>query len=108
MIYLVSNDIKTTSTDIQSLSVEDSLKMIQSWPVVQYDSETTGLDSHICDMTSMQFGYKDFKTGTSDQIVVDCKSIDPKLYKSTIENSLLIGHHLQFDLSFCITIVSLL
>ena len=100
MIYLVSNDIKTTSTDIQSLSVEDSLKMIQSWPVVQYDSETTGLDPHICDMTSMQFGYKDFKTGISDQIVVDCKSIDPKLYKSTIENSLLIGHHLQFDLKF--------
>jgi len=100
MIYLVSNSIKTSSADIQPMSVEDSLKMIQSWPVVQIDSETTGLDCHICDLTSIQFGYKDFKTDTADQIVVDCKSVDPKLYKETIEKSLLIGHNLKFDLKF--------
>lgn len=100
MIYLVSNSIKTSSADITPMSVEDSLTMIKSWPVVQIDDETTGLDPHICDLVSIQFGYKDFSTGTTDQIVVDCKSIDPKLYKTVIENSLLIGHNLKFDLKF--------
>lgn len=100
MIYLVSNSIKTSSADITPMSVEDSLTIIKSWPVVQIDTETTGLDPHICDLVSIQFGYKDFSTGTTDQIVVDCKSIDPKLYKTVIENSLLIGHNLKFDLKF--------
>ena len=100
MIYLVSNDIQTTSADIQKISVEDSLKMIEGWPVIQFDTETTGLDPHICDLTSLQFGYKDFKDNTSNQIVVDCRSVDPKLYKSAIEGSLLIGHNLKFDLQY--------
>lgn len=74
--------------------------MIQDWPVVQFDTETTGLDPHICDLISMQFGYKNFKTDQTDQIIVDCKSVDPKLYKKIIEDSLLIGHNLKFDLQY--------
>lgn len=100
MIYLVSNELQTSSADIKKISVEDSLAMIQSWPVVQLDTETTGLDARICDLTSIQFGYKDFKTGEANQIVVDCRSIDPKLYKDTIEHAILIGHNLKFDLKF--------
>ena len=74
--------------------------MIRSWPVVQYDSETTGLDCHICKLRSMQFGYKDFQTGEINQIVVDCESIDPAQYKDVIEQSYLIGHNLKFDIEF--------
>lgn len=100
MIYLVSKELKPPSVDVKMMSIEDSLKLVRSWPVVQFDTETTGLDPHECSLTSMQFGYKDFKTGESTQIVVDCGSVDPKLYKDAIEKSYLIGHNLKFDLQF--------
>lgn len=101
MIYLVSDNIDVSGyNDVQKLSFEDSIAVISSWPVVQYDSETTGLDPHVCQMTSMQFGYRDFKTGAHNEIVVDCLSVKPELYKKTIENSYLIGHNLKFDLQF--------
>lgn len=101
MIYLVSGTIDVSSlTDVQKMSVEDSIELIRKWPVVQFDTETTGLDPHVCKLASMQFGYHDFKTGENTQIVVDCGSIDPLLYRSTIENSYIVGHNLKFDLEF--------
>ena len=101
MIYLVSKTIDISDMeDVRILPVEDSIRLIQSWPVVQFDTETTGLDSRICSLLSMQFGYKNFKTGENTVIVVDCKSIDPKEYKEVIESSHLIGHNLKFDLKF--------
>lgn len=96
MIYLVSNTIQGAS----KLSVKESLELILSWPVVQFDTETTGLNPHICKLLSLQFGYKDFTTGECTQIVVDCLSINPEEYKEAIEKSYLIGHNLKFDLEF--------
>lgn len=101
MIYLVSNDIDVTSLDgVEKLTLEKSLDIISHWPVVQVDTETSGLDPHICKLTSMQFGYKNFSTGEHTEIVVDCNSIDPREYKYVIEHSYLIGHNLKFDLKF--------
>ena len=101
MIYLVSTAIDVSKMkDVQKLSVQESLDIISKWPVVQFDTETTGLDPRICKLISMQFGYKDFSTGEHTEIVVDCHSIDPLLYKETIENAYLIGHNLKFDLKF--------
>ena len=101
MIYLVSNKIDVSGMqDIQKLSMEESLDIIAHWPVVQFDTETTGLDARICNLTSMQFGYKHFDTGEHTEIVVDCLSIDPKEYKEVIESQYLIGHNLKFDLQF--------
>lgn len=101
MIYLVSNDIDASNmSGIEKLSVKESIDTISSWPVVQFDTETTGLDPHISKLFSMQFGYKDFKTEETTQIVVDCKSVDPTKYKHVIEQSYLIGQNLKFDLKF--------
>lgn len=103
MIYLVSNQIKIPedySDRIQPLDIESSRQMIRSWPVVQFDTETTGLDCHICKLRSLQFGYKDFKSDAETQIVVDCLSIQPEEYRDVIESSYLIGHNLKFDLEF--------
>lgn len=100
MIYIVSDKIKSNTDDIKNLSVKESIDIIRGWPVVQFDTETTGLDSHVCKLTSMQFGYKDFKTDECTQIVVDCNSVDPKEYKELLETSYLIGHNLKFDLQF--------
>ena len=101
MIYLVSNDIDTSKMEgIEKLSLKESLDILTQWPVVQFDVETTGLDPHICKLTSMQFGYKHFQTGEHTEIVVDCNSIDPAEYKNAIENQYLIGHNLKFDLKY--------
>ena len=101
MIYLVSNSIDVSDMpDVKKLSVEDSFNMIRHWPVVQFDTETDGLDPHVNNLISMQFGYKHFDTGEQQVIVVDCKSIDPKEYKNVLENRYLIGHNLKFDLQF--------
>lgn len=101
MIYLVSDSIDVSGLDwVKSISLEESKSMILKWPVVQFDTETTGLDPHVCKLISLQFGYKDFKSGSHDEIVVDCTSIAPERYKSVIENSSLVGHNLKFDLEF--------
>lgn len=101
MIYLVSNDLDVSKEpDMENISLTAALSMIASWPVVQYDSETTGLDEHICFLTSLQFGYKNFSDGSHNEIVVDCRSCAPELFKDAIEHSYLIGHNLKFDLKF--------
>lgn len=101
MIYLVSNVIDPANIpDARKMSVEDSISLIKSWPVVQFDTETTGLDPHISRLTSLQFGYKDFSTNECTQVVVDCRNIDASLYKECIETSYIIGHNLKFDLKF--------
>ncbi|MBQ3949063.1 MAG: hypothetical protein II661_01190 [Bacteroidales bacterium] len=86
--------------DVHKLSVEESLDIITRWPVVQFDTETTGLDPRVCRMTSMQFGYREFSTSKHTEIVVDCNSVDPVRYKDVLEQQVLIGHNLKFDLQF--------
>ena len=100
MIYLVSDNIDATGDDIKKLTVDESLDIIAHWPVVQFDTETTGFDPHVCSLTSMQFGYKHFDSGDHTEIVIDCTSINPKNYKEVIESQYLIGHNLKFDLQF--------
>lgn len=97
MIYLVSAEQQLFKSDkYQRLSVEDSIKLIRSWKHIQYDSETKGRDAHIGKLLSMQFGSPD----KSAQIVVDATTINPVLYKDVLEEKLLIGHNLKFDLQW--------
>ena len=101
MIYLVSKNIDVSGMNgIEGLSIADSRDLIRSWPVKQYDSETTGLNANLCDMTAMQFGYKNFSDNTSDQVVIDCKTVSPLDYKDILEHSYLIGHNIKFDIKF--------
>ena len=86
--------------NVKKISFETSLDIIRGWPVIQFDTETTGLNAHLCDLVCMQFGYKDFHTGKSDQIIVDTLSIDALLYRQIIESKPIIGHNLKFDLQF--------
>ena len=101
MIYLVSKDIDCSEIEgVNKISVDESINIISKWPVVQFDTETTGLDPHVGNLLSMQFGYKNFSTDEHNEIVVDCLSIDPRQYKDILENSFLIGHNLKFDLQW--------
>lgn len=101
MIYVVSKAIDVSKMEgIFPLSLEESKQLIKSWYVIQLDTETNGLDPHINKLTSVQFGYKNYKTGEITAIVVDCNSIQIEEYKEILESSYVIGHNLKFDLQF--------
>lgn len=95
MIFVVSND-DNLNTIYQRISVEESLNFLSEHTELQYDSETTGRDAHLCKLLCVQFGYGHGQT----QIVVDCTTVDIMLYKDILETKLLIGHNLKFDLQF--------
>lgn len=95
MIYLVSSQQQLFESEVYSMmTVEESLKEIASWKMIQFDTEGTGLDCHIAKMLTMQFGNID----KSMQIVVDVTTVNPLLYKDVIENGFLIGHNLKYDI----------
>lgn len=95
MIYLVTTQQELfESNDYTIISIEESLQLIRGCKVLQYDSETDGVDSHINKVLSIQMGTD------NDQIVVDATTINISVYKDVLEDALLIGHNLKFDLQF--------
>lgn len=97
MIYLVTNQLELyDNPEYEIISVEDSIEMISSWDIIQYDSETTGRDARVCDLLCAQFGNKAVNT----QVVVDCTTVDIRRYKNILEDNYIIGHNLKFDLQF--------
>ena len=98
MIYLVTNQLSLfESTNYEIISVEESLFILKTWTTIQYDSETSGRNPHICHKLCIQFGNKQ----ANIQIVVDVTTVNILLYKEIFESkSLFIGHNLKFDLQF--------
>ena len=97
MIYLVSGQQKLfDSPHYTMLSIEDSLAMINSWGIIQFDLETAGRDCHLCDILCAQFG----NDASDVRIVVDCTTVDIKLYKKFLEEKYIVGQNLKFDLQF--------
>lgn len=97
MVYVVTKQQELFKpTEYKIISTEESLNLLNDCEVLQFDSETTGCSSRICDILCIQFGNKkkDF------QIVVDCTTTDITLYKDILESKLLIGQNLKFDLQF--------
>lgn len=97
MIYLVSSNQELfDDSDYRHISAKESLEIMSSWTLVEFDTETEGRDSHIDRLLCAQFGNK-----TADiQIVVDCVTTDIRLYKDVLESKLVIGQNLKFDLQF--------
>ena len=69
---------------------------MESWDILQFDSETSGRDPHICKLLCIQFGDKQGE----NQVVVDTTTISPSYYKKLLESKYIIGHNLKFDLQF--------
>ena len=79
MVYLVTTQEELFENDLYTIiSADKALEIMQSWDVIQVDSETSGRDPHLCDFLCFQFGNKAADT----QIVVDCSCVDIKLYKN--------------------------
>lgn len=97
MIYLVTaNQSLFESPIYEHISIDESLKMMQSWKMVQFDTETTGTYARLDKLLSAQFGNMD----KSAQVVVDCSTVDITKYKEILESKYLIGQNLKFDLQF--------
>lgn len=97
MIYVVTKEQHLfNSSDYTNISIEESLQFLKDCKILQVDSETTGRDPHLCNILCIQFGNKE----KDFQIVVDCTTIDILQYKSILENTLIVGQNLKFDLQF--------
>lgn len=96
MIYLVTNQLSLFDNDTYKIiSVEESLRLLDSLTIVGLDTETSGLDPHTNGLITIQLGCFDF------QVVVDCKTIDITLYKEFLEsNRLFVGWNIKFDLKW--------
>lgn len=94
MVYLVTTENRLVDTSYKIISVEESLKLLNTLSIVGLDTETSGRDPHICKLLCVQIGNKDI------QIVIDCSTIDIIQYKKYIESHYIVGHNLKFDLQF--------
>lgn len=97
MIYLVTTQQELfNNSEYKIISVEESLQLLNSCNILQYDSETSCKNFHLGKILCIQFGNK-----TKDfQIVIDCTTIDIQYYKEILEETLLVGHNLKFDISW--------
>ena len=97
MIYYVTNSIELFNNDKYTIIGADyALSLLQKYNKFQADSETGGKDSHICDLLLFQLGTIDKEI----QFVIDCTTVDIRLFKDVLENSLLIFQNGKFDLQF--------
>lgn len=101
MIYFVTlREEFFLNDNYKVISVEESLELLSKATLLQYDSETTGLDPYLCKLRMIQFGSDKYNF----QIVVDTETISPLFYKDILENKILIGHNIKFDLKFLYTL----
>lgn len=96
MIYLVSTEqFIFQSSDIISVTVEESLRLLEPLKIVGLDTETTGLDPYTKNLKLVQMGCKDF------QVVIDTTTIDILKYKDFLESDrLFLLWNAKFDLKW--------
>jgi DNA polymerase-1 len=95
MIYLVTNQQAMFSPSGYSMAtVEESLEYLKTLDIIGFDTETKGMDPYTKDLLSMQLGDQD------KQFVIDCLTVNPRLYKEILESKELIMHNAKFDLRF--------
>ena len=95
MIYLVTNQQAAFAPVGYSLAtVQDSLDYLETLEEIAVDTETRGFDPYTKELLSMQLGDE------QKQYVIDCGSVNPKLYKDILEKKLLILQNAKFDLRF--------
>jgi len=97
MVYLVTQQQELFGwEDYKIISAEESLHMMQDWQVIQLDSETDGREAHLCDFLCVQMG----NDKADARIVIDCSTINIRLYKDLLESKLCILQNGKFDLQF--------
>ena len=97
MIYLVTGQQQLFESDsYKVISIEESLQLLNSCKILQYDSETSCKNPYFGNILCIQFGNKE----KNFQLVVDTTTINILKYKDILETKPLIGHNLKFDLQW--------
>lgn len=95
MIYLVSSRLFPDNSKYKVISVEESLRLLEPLSIVGLDTETEGFDVFTKELLLVQLGCNEF------QVVIDCTTIDIRLYKSYLESKrLFLLWNAKFDLRF--------
>jgi DNA polymerase-1 len=95
MIYLVTNQQSLfTAAGYSMATVEESIAYLKTLDVIGFDTETRGLDPFTKELLSMQLG------DGEKQFVIDCLTVDPRLYIDLLQTKELIMHNAKFDLRF--------
>lgn len=95
-IYLVTGRQQLFESDkYKIISVEESLRLLDPLTIVGLDTETEGFSPFLKKLLMLQLGNRDF------QVVIDCVTVDVKLYKEYLESDrLFLGWNLKFDVKF--------
>lgn len=97
MIYLVSNQQQLFETDEYSkISLDDAIDLLSPHRLIEFDSETAGLDPYTKPLLCTQYGIP------NTQIVVDNTTIPIEKLRPVLENKevTLLGWNISFDLRF--------
>lgn len=96
MIYVVTAQQQLfKSAAYKTIGVEESLALLTPLLTVGVDTETSGLNCHDDTLLTVQLGCYDF------QVVIDCSTIDIKLYKEFLESDrLFLFWNAKFDLKW--------
>lgn len=96
MVYLVTKSRELFDNEAYKIiGVDESLSLLEPLRIVGLDTETSGLSCHKDKLLSLQLGCFDF------QVVIDCLTIDVRLYKDYIESDrLFLFHNAKFDLQW--------
>lgn len=96
MIYLVTAQTELFDNPVYKIiSVKESLKLLDPLKIVGLDTETLGLNPHTGKLLCVQLGNRDF------QVVIDCTTIDIRLYKEYLESDrLFLFWNARFDLKW--------
>ena len=97
MVYFVTLQKQLfPDVDYDCISPVESIKRMQSWNLIQVDTETDGRDAHLCNLLCIQFG----NDKADERIVVDTTTVDVRLYKELLESRRLLFQNGKFDLQF--------
>lgn len=94
MIYFVDTQKRLfESDDIKEATISECLNYLKDLPFISLDTETEGFDPYKDKVLLLQLGNKD------NQFVMT-NNIDFSVFKEILENKLIIGQNLKFDLRF--------
>lgn len=97
MIYLISKQRNLFKTELYSeISFEKAKEALYKLNIIQFDTETSGLDPFTKELLCYQLGNRE------NQYVFDQSSYSITLFKDLFESDILfIGHNIGFDLKWC-------
>lgn len=96
MYYLITKQTELSLSGLvyKPATIEDCINYLTFIQEISLDTETTGLDAHINRMFMLQVGDE------NNQYIIDCSTTDITVLKSILENKLIIGQNLKFDIKF--------